>query len=625
MAIPVPVPIPNPESLFPLQQSKVYGPQTFELGLVLGGTVSAGCYTAGALDFLMQALDAWHLAKDPHSDAPNPPSQSRHDVKIRIATGASGGSICGTVLMAAADRKFTSITNPPPAPISGASNTDNPFWNVWVEGPDISTLTATDDGVTGGNPVPSFLNSNPVDVTGNYVVNFAGTAAYNYRPYFENPRRLIVTLSNLRGLPYRIDVNNSPDPNLPGSCFVEHNDYARIAVPDSSAPVPVNGIVCPFPTKRPDEFWIDPTIAPAGDTVGWDVAKQYALGSAAFPLGLKTRQLSRPWSHYLYRPFVDPGDTSTGPLVRWLIPDWSLLGNNQAAYDFTTVDGGVFNNDPINLARTWLTGLNGHNPRDPKLADRAILMIDPLASQSDDSCATDIPHVDMMGALFPMVQGAISGARYLTSDLALMADPTVFSRFQLVPSDPVNKRFADQAIISSRLIACAGFFSRDFRVHDYMLGRVNMQAYLRTEFVLHQKNDLFDKWSDADRNRWAVDANGQRVTDTSNITDFFLPIIPDVTLAPFSTDINSGLPWNLVSLPGQFDPGPPSDMLKVRVQAVVDNVLKQEIKGIFGWLARVAAEGTITQSITDYLMQTLNNSLSQMGIEILSQEDMPEP
>ena len=29
---------------------------TFELGLVLGGTVSAGAYTAGALDFLIEAL-----------------------------------------------------------------------------------------------------------------------------------------------------------------------------------------------------------------------------------------------------------------------------------------------------------------------------------------------------------------------------------------------------------------------------------------------------------------------------------------------------------------------------------------------------------------------------------------
>jgi hypothetical protein len=37
--------------------------QTFELALVLGGTVSAGAYTAGALDFLIEALDCWEAAR----------------------------------------------------------------------------------------------------------------------------------------------------------------------------------------------------------------------------------------------------------------------------------------------------------------------------------------------------------------------------------------------------------------------------------------------------------------------------------------------------------------------------------------------------------------------------------
>ena len=39
-------------------------PNTFELALVLGGTVSAGAYTAGAVDFLIEALDCWTNARD---------------------------------------------------------------------------------------------------------------------------------------------------------------------------------------------------------------------------------------------------------------------------------------------------------------------------------------------------------------------------------------------------------------------------------------------------------------------------------------------------------------------------------------------------------------------------------
>jgi hypothetical protein len=37
---------------------------TYERALVLGGTVSAACYTAGVSDFLLQVLDTWTAAKD---------------------------------------------------------------------------------------------------------------------------------------------------------------------------------------------------------------------------------------------------------------------------------------------------------------------------------------------------------------------------------------------------------------------------------------------------------------------------------------------------------------------------------------------------------------------------------
>ena len=38
-------------------------PRPSEFALVLGGTVSAGAYTAGAVDFLIEALDCFAAAK----------------------------------------------------------------------------------------------------------------------------------------------------------------------------------------------------------------------------------------------------------------------------------------------------------------------------------------------------------------------------------------------------------------------------------------------------------------------------------------------------------------------------------------------------------------------------------
>ena len=62
-------------------------PNTFEIALVLGGTVSAGAYTAGALDFLIEALDAWTAAQDAQAAVP------RHSVVLRVIAGTSGGGV----------------------------------------------------------------------------------------------------------------------------------------------------------------------------------------------------------------------------------------------------------------------------------------------------------------------------------------------------------------------------------------------------------------------------------------------------------------------------------------------------------------------------------------------------
>jgi predicted patatin/cPLA2 family phospholipase len=36
---------------------------SFHLGVIMAGAVSAGAYTAGVLDFLMEVLEQWYAAK----------------------------------------------------------------------------------------------------------------------------------------------------------------------------------------------------------------------------------------------------------------------------------------------------------------------------------------------------------------------------------------------------------------------------------------------------------------------------------------------------------------------------------------------------------------------------------
>src|SRR5260370_34519877 len=76
---------------------------TYELALVLGGTVSAGCYTAGALDFLSEALDTWRAAQDR-----NDPRAPTHHLAIRVIAGTSGGGVHAAITARA--RAFTVAT-----------------------------------------------------------------------------------------------------------------------------------------------------------------------------------------------------------------------------------------------------------------------------------------------------------------------------------------------------------------------------------------------------------------------------------------------------------------------------------------------------------------------------------
>lgn len=71
--------------------------ETFEIGLVLAGAISAGAYSAGVMDFLIEALDAWEEAK---VNAPG--SVPTHSIRIKVIAGASAGAMNGAI---ASDRK----------------------------------------------------------------------------------------------------------------------------------------------------------------------------------------------------------------------------------------------------------------------------------------------------------------------------------------------------------------------------------------------------------------------------------------------------------------------------------------------------------------------------------------
>jgi predicted acylesterase/phospholipase RssA len=557
-------------------------PGTFEIALVLGGTVSSGAYTAGVLDFLVEALDAWTTLRDTGAAVPN------HHVTLRFLTGTSGGGVNAAIFTRAMNYDFHPVSQATPA----ATAQQNPFYDVWVNHLNLADMLTVTDLDKPGATITSLLNGDAVDAAAAKVVAFTGAEKPKPRVWLAAPLRLFLTLTNLIGMPYRIDFGSMTLPdgstvNLQQS-YVAHADFARFAAV-------CNGQSLAPDDVRPDEFVIGFENAP--NTMGWDDFGQYALGTSAFPIGLPSRTLSRPLRHYQYRLNDEPPPVppSTVPHYWPLIPDWDALQTWSGSgvpdtYTFTAVDGGVCDNEPIELARTALAGITGENPRDGKTANRAVLLIDPFAGSSTMAKPLAPDVLTSAGALLATVLQQI---RYDTRDILLAANAHVFSRFMITAQR--GDAVGDYALATAGLDAFMGFASPVFRRHDYLLGRKNCQDYLRRFLVLPDDNKLFAGWSGVP----GLNIADYRVTDASGAV--FLPIIP----LTGATRLNEVLdPWPA----GAFDP----NTLRPAIEARFNRLLSAEFaKGpltdVLTWLAGKIAEGTAA----DYVIGLMNQALQE--------------
>src|SRR4051812_23426924 len=94
------------------------GPGTlFEIGLVMAGAISAGAYTAGVIDFLIEALDEWEKAKRFAREQPDDPQAREcpmHEVRIKVMAGSSAGGMTAGLAAGMLGMKFESVTEQPP-------------------------------------------------------------------------------------------------------------------------------------------------------------------------------------------------------------------------------------------------------------------------------------------------------------------------------------------------------------------------------------------------------------------------------------------------------------------------------------------------------------------------------
>jgi hypothetical protein len=334
-------------------------PGNFEFALVLGGTVSAGAYTAGAVDFLIEALDC--LSKAQHEDrAP------KHSVRLKLIAGTSGGGVNAAIAARALAFDYPHVTRSTP---TGADQSGNPFYDIWINTLRLDRFLDTSDI---GNELKSLFNGQPIDDGASAIVRFT-PGQTKARDWVAAPLSIILTLTNLRGVPYRTTFGDKLSQG-----YVDHADFVRFAL---VYPGQILG------EPRPDEM-----VLGFGDTrlpqaTNWEHFSEFARATAAFPVGFPARPLSRPTEHYRWRVVAYPPGPDGQSNYRLSWPDWDAMVPGVAAdvpddWHFLAVDGGATDNEPIQLARTALAGLLNRNPRDPETANRAVWLIDPFAGHA---------------------------------------------------------------------------------------------------------------------------------------------------------------------------------------------------------------------------------------------------
>ncbi len=461
----------------------------FEIGLVMAGAVSAGAYTGGVMDFLIQALDAWQKAKDAAD-----PQAPRHEVRLKVIAGTSAGGMTAAIACGALASNFEPVTDPfRPDPA-------NKLFDSWVKRIDITMLLGQTDLADENRPVCALLDSTPLDAIARDALNFK--ARPQPRAWVGETLHVLTTVSNLRGVPYNIPFRGE---YREGHEMYAHADHVHFLLSAGGA------------ATDPCALSLDWARQTRADN--WRRLESAALATGAFPLGLAPRALNlertlyehRTWSIPAQGTPVGEGACSFVHTFNPIAPHWPESMRQHSDYTTLCVDGGVMNNEPFDLARRLMLDGECANPRGAEDATRAIVMVDPFPGADTDVGKYEARD-DLIGAFLALFTAMKNQARFKPDDLALAQEEDVYSRFLIAPTRD-NARYP---IACGALGGFSGFLSEDFRRHDFMLGRRNCQAFLRRHFVLSAQHPLFADWNEEQRNRCEFVEDGKA----------FLPIIP---------------------------------------------------------------------------------------------------
>jgi len=565
---------------FITKNTRMYPVPAFHLGICMAGAVSAGAYTAGVIDYLLEALEDWERRR-------NEPGVPQHRVLLSVIGGASAGGMTGLITAAALEEHLQPLRAEDPAtrhydPVILQRKPEHRLYHSWVDLTQddmFPRMLRTDD--IGKGFVASLLNASFIDeIADRAVTLYTGRLRSHPAAYIHPNLRLFTTLSNLCGFSYNVDMRST----VPGSSkyyMAVHKDFACFEIGEP----PAGSATCWMPLR-----FREPQL-------NVSIARAAAMATGAFPVGLKARMVSRPVAYVNAQTFC-------GPVLQ-------KFPVTTDPYVSLNIDGGMINNEPFECVRKELNALAGEDAETRSFRDfhtfkSTVLLIDPFPSKPPDACNHEVG----LGNVLVRTLGAmIAQMRSKPELLEEAMDATCAGHFLIAPARRVPlPGGGEEDLAGDRAIACgalggfSGFLSKEFRIHDYHLGRFNCEQFLRYYFTIPDSalahHDLFRKgYAGVELNRFR-----SRKTGGLQIIPLFSQPCPENRL-PIPV-FRNGSNWPLVEK-RELEALRP--LIKKRVEALL--LRGTGVSGLTRMLLYIGSRVVLRRKVTQEVLKALHKDL----------------
>ena len=487
----------------------------------------------------------------------------------------------------------------------------NKLFNSWVNVVDISRMLESRDLQRNEQPVLSILDSTVLGEIAADVLPARAAPATQDRAYLADPLHILLTVTNLRGIPYCLDLR---------SALETRSEMRRLYADD------MHFAICrgATPGTPEDALRLEPG---RFDLPEWQALRESALATSAFPFGLAPRPMTKHTRLYANRPWPIPVvrefDTKHYQVLEQEVipPLWPTMIGDDGVYPFLSVDGGATNNCPFDHARRILAD-GQYNPRGATEAIRAVILIDPFPAprpRNEVYSDHDLATFNLAKLPIKLVDSLIGQCRFRPEELIPALDETVFSRFLIAPDRGQSTEMDDpDSIACGSLHGFGGFLSRSFREHDYRLGRRNCQRFLDESFSLPEEHPLFAKWPGTSRatTRFRDKQSGRWFLPIiprlgSTMDEEKLPAWPTLPEGDFQVILNGVHPWawerDRVPRPG----------LRDRIQAVFERLSRQNIAGGFSrWALSALWSWSLRSQLMEFIEGAIREDLEARGLMV---------